>query len=54
MFIHKRHEQVQKAIRGFFFQDYRLGEKAVTGTVAGGILLSVFRDGATGARSVGS
>ncbi len=54
MFVHIRHEQVQKTLCGFFFQNYCLGEKAVAGAVTRGVLFSLLRDGASGVGSVGS
>ena len=53
-FVHIFDEEIQKAVRGFLFEDYGLGKKAVAEAVARGILLSVFGDGASGAGSVGS
>jgi hypothetical protein len=54
VFVHVTSQQVEKAVRGFFFQDCGLGEKAVAGAIAGGILLSGFGDGASGVGTVGS
>ena len=54
VFVHVSREQLQKTIRGFFFQEHGLSEKSVAGAVAGGIAFALFGDGATGKGSVGA
>jgi hypothetical protein len=52
VFVHKRHQQVEEAFRGFLFQDYGLRQQAVARAVAGRISLALVGDGASRAGSV--